>query len=260
MPPVQVLLPSSDEPRDELTPTEVAARYRADDRPAPADRPWVALDMITSVDGATAVAGRSGGLGSPADKVVFRSLRALADVVLVGAGTARAEDYGPPRLDTELQAARAAAGQHPLPSVAVVTNRGALDPRARLFADGHRPLVVVPTQVPAAARASLEAVAELVDAGEAEVDLGAALRALRARGARVVVCEGGPTLNAALFADDLVDEVCISYAPLVVGGPAERLAAGLAPSDLPLRLTRVLEADGMLCCRYVRDRSTAPPP
>ena len=253
-PAVRQLLPSQGTPVP-----DVAARYRAAARREPPGRPWVVLDMITTIDGATAVAGRSGGLGSPGDKAVFRALRALADVVLVGAGTARAEDYGPPQLAEELQTARRAAGQPARPELAVVTNRLALDPTARLFADGHRPLLLAPVEAPAAARAALAPHATILDAGSEAVDTSQALAALRARGARVVVCEGGPTLNAALFADDLVDEVCVSFAPLVVGGPADRLAGPLAATRLAFVLEQALEEDGMLFCRYVRDRSVPAP-
>lgn len=248
-PAVRRLLPSPATPV-----ADVAALYRAAPRPAPPGRPWLVLDMITSLDGATAVAGRSGGLGSAGDKAVFRALRALADVVLVGAGTARAEDYGPPRLTGELQAARRAAGQSPQPELAVVSNRLALDPTARLFTDGHRPVLLAPQAAPAAARVALAPHATILTAGGARVDVREVVATLGTRGARVVVCEGGPTLNAALFAADLVDEVCVSTAPLVVGGNTASLAGALGPTRLAFTLEQVLEEDGMLFCRYVRDR------
>jgi riboflavin biosynthesis pyrimidine reductase len=232
---------------------DVAATYRADERPAPPGRPWVALDMITSVDGATAVDDHSKLLGSPGDRAVFSALRALADVVLVGAGTLRDENYGPPRVDADTRTARLAAGQHGVPTLAVMSNRLALDPQARVFEGGHRPVVLAPRDAPARARAALDAVADVVEAGNTVVEPRLALAALHDRGAQVVVCEGGPTLNAALFADDLVDEICLSLSPLVVGGTAARLAGTLAPMQRRFRLARVLEEDSMLFLRYVRE-------
>ena len=104
-------------------------------REAPEGRPWVIVDMMSSVDGATAVAGRSGGLGGPGDKAVFRALRAVPDVILVGAATARVERYGPVRLDDEVRARRVARGQSSLPRLALVSGRLDLDPDAAMFTD-----------------------------------------------------------------------------------------------------------------------------
>jgi riboflavin biosynthesis pyrimidine reductase len=218
----------------------VAAEARAPHGP----RPWVVVNMVATADGAIAVGGVSGPLGGPSDKVVFAALRSAADVVLVAAGTARAEGYGP---------ARARPDGSPGPRIAVVTRSGALDPTARLFSGGA-PLVLTCEACPADRRAALAEVAEVVVAGEADVDLGAALDALAARGARVVLAEGGPTLNGQLVAAGLVDEWCLSLSPLLAGGDAARAAVGpAAPPPLGLALDRVLLADdGLLLLRYLR--------
>lgn len=207
-------------------------------------RPWVVVNMVATADGATDIDGRSGPIGGPADKVVFGALRAAADVVLVAAGTARAEGYGP---------ARARPDGAPGPRIAVVTRSGDLDPSARLFGGGA-PIVLTCEACPAERRTALEAVAEVVVAGGAGVDLALALDELGRRGARVVLCEGGPTLNGQLVAADLVDEWCITVSPLLAGGAAKRAAVGAA-TDPPvaLALDRVLaDDDGLLLLRYVR--------
>src|SRR5205823_3118949 len=87
LPPVRQLFPN---PIDDV---DVAAAYTSDER---LRSPWLLVNMISTVDGATAIAGKSGGLGGPADKRVFAAIRSLADFILVGAGTVRAENYGPP--------------------------------------------------------------------------------------------------------------------------------------------------------------------
>ncbi len=223
-------------------------------RPAPRGRPWVTVDMVASVDGATAVDGRSGGLGGPADKAVFRALRAVPDVILVGAATARVERYGPVRLDPQVQARRVARGQAPLPRLALVSGRLDLDPTSAMFTDAAEPPLVLTTTSMAAGHAGRFAGrAELVACGDEQVDLATALAELGRRGASVVLAEGGPHLNGQLVAADLVDEWCQSVAPLLVAGGSARVAHGPEPErPTVLALHRVLEADGELFTTYRR--------
>ena len=220
--------------------------YAGAERPVPAGRPWVLVNMVATADGATAVAGRSGPIGGPADRAVFDSLRAAADVVLVGAATARAENYGP---------AKSRPDGTTGPRIAVVTRSGDLDPGARLFAGGE-PLVLTCAACPPGRRSALAEVAEVVVAGDDDVDLPLALAALAEREMRVALCEGGPSLNGQLVAADLVDEWCLTLSPLLAGGDAKRPAVGRpAPGGIvALRLDRVLEADGLLFLRYLRAR------
>lgn len=242
----------------QLLPVEVAdvdpvTSYLAAERPAPAGRPWVVVGMVSSLDGATAVAGRSGALGGPADRVVFRAVRAVADVILVAAGTVRTERYRPVRLADEALAARAAAGRDGLPRLAVVTASLDVD-LERLAADGARPIVYTTTDVDPGRRAAAEAVADVRVAGTARVDVRRVLADLRADGAAVVVCEGGPSLNGALVDADVVDEWCLTLAPAVAGGDSSRLVAGAAAlaTPRPLVLAQLLSADGVLFGRWVR--------
>ncbi|HVN51042.1 MAG TPA: pyrimidine reductase family protein [Acidimicrobiales bacterium] len=239
------------EPIGEVDPDDL---YPADARPAPAGRPWVLLNMVVSVDGATAVQGRSDGLGGPADRAVFSTLRAIPDVVLAGAGTVRAEGYGPPRTSEAHRDARLARGQAAFPRLAIVSGRLELDARAELFtATPTRPIVITAGSAPDDRRAALAEVADVVVAGDERVDLAAALRELRARDAAVVLCEGGPMVNAQLLAAGMVDEVCVTIDPSLVGGSSARMIAGVGPSaPETLRLDRLLEADGVLLARYVR--------
>lgn len=233
------------EPLDDVDP---AAVYAADARPAPAGRPWVLVSMVSSVDGATAVGGVSGPLGGPADHRVFAAIRQVADVILVGASTVRAERYGP--------ATR--RGDRPPPRIAVVTASGDLDPGLRLFAAADPslapPLVLTCEACPPGRREALDAVAEVVVAGAGRVDLAVAVGALGERGARVVLAEGGPALNGQLLAAGLVDEWCASYAPVLVGGGSSRPARGPDATVAPLamRLDRLLVEDGVCFARYVR--------
>ncbi|HEU5084364.1 MAG TPA: pyrimidine reductase family protein [Acidimicrobiales bacterium] len=242
----------------QLLPVEVAdvdpvTSYLAAERPAPADRPWVVVGMVSSLDGATAVAGRSGALGGPADRVVFRAVRAIADVILVAAGTVRTERYGPVRLGDEALAARAAAGRTALPRLAVVTASLEVDLEA-LAVDGARPVVYTTIDVDPDRRAAAEDVADVRVAGTGQVDVRRALADLRADGADVVVCEGGPRLNGALVDADVVDEWCVTLAPVVAGGDSSRLVVGAAPltPPRPLALAQLLSADGVLFGRWVR--------
>jgi riboflavin biosynthesis pyrimidine reductase len=217
-----------------IDPVDPAAVY-GDPPAGSAGRPGVRLNMIASVDGATAVAGVSGGLGGRADHALFALLRSLADVVLVAAGTVRAERYGPSKVP-----------------VAVVSRSCRLDWDAPFFtAPIARPMVVTVARAPAAALARAAEVAEVVVAGERDVDLAAALAALGKRGHRAVLAEGGPTLNGQLAAAGLLDELCLTLSPRLVGGGAKRILDGLPlPGPPQLRLCSLLEQDEFLFLRF----------
>lgn len=219
--------------------------------PTAPDRPFVRCNMISSVDGAIAVEGRSGMLGGPADRRVFATLRSLADVILVGAGTVRAEGYGPARLDDDVRAAREQRGQAPLPPIAVVTSSAHLDWSAPFFtAAGARPLVLTSAEGAERAGDRARTVAEVVVAGQDGVDLPTAIGALHARGLRHVLGEGGPALNAELAQAGLLDELCLTMAPRLVGGAGPRVLAGeeLRP-PVDLEVVQLLEEDGFLFYR-----------
>lgn len=250
------LHPSSSD--DELDPLTAVA---AEERPAPPDRPWVMTNMIASADGATAVDGLSGDLGGPADFAVFTALRARADAILVGAATVRQERYRPPSSDDERRLTlRRTRHQQPRPLIAVVTGRLDLDLDLPLFADpSYRPLILTGAAAPTAARERLETVADVVTVGDDGVDLAAGLAELHRLGHRVVLAEGGPSLNGQLIADDLIDEWNLSVSPLLAGGPSARPAHGPLPVGPPrqMSLARVWLADELLFCRWVRPRHPA---
>jgi riboflavin biosynthesis pyrimidine reductase len=234
---------------------DLAAHEAGLERPAPGDRPWVLCNMIASADGAVAIDGVSGPLGGPADKAMFRSLRAVADVILVGATTARQERYRPPTTsDPAVATRRRRRGQSEAPRLAVVTAGGDLDPTLPFLGDpSHRPFVVVPAALDRDRRRELERRAEVLVSGEDRVDLGGALQHLHAAGARVVLSEGGPSLNGQLVAAGLVDEWRLTLSPMLVAGQAARAAVG-GPSHRPHRFTldRLLLGDDLVFARYLR--------
>lgn len=187
--------------------------------------PFVRSNMIASLDGGTTVDGRSAGLGNPADEGLFAVLRDLAEVILVGSGTVRAERYGGVRLNADRASRRVrwGAGAEP-PPIAVVTGRG-LDPAHPLFTDTVTPPLVITTRRAAAA---VPDSARVIIAGTDEIDLAVAIRELGAAGYSRIHCEGGPSLLGALAAVDLLDECCLTIAPMLLG-------SGAAPL-LPVRL------------------------
>ncbi len=220
------------------------------------DRATVALGMVSSVDGAAALDGQTTALGGPADRMAFRRLRAACDAILVGAGTVRDEDYGPPGGSATRQADRLARGLAAVPRLVIVTGRLRLDPAQRVFSDPtRRPLVVTTTLAPASAASALAPVADLLRLGDETVDLPALVSRLAMLGLRRVLCEGGPSLNAALLADDLVDEVFLTVYPALLGGAAPRIVAGSGRTQVhPLALATMHEHDGELLLHYRRVR------
>jgi riboflavin biosynthesis pyrimidine reductase len=220
------LLPAPVNPIDPVT------VYR--DLPVASGRPAVRVNMIASVDGATTVGATSGGLGGEADRRVFAILRSLADFVLVAAGTVRAEKYGPSTVP-----------------IAVVSRSCQLDWQSPFFTEAkHRPVVITVETAPPESRALASDVADVVIAGDTSVDLSVALGYLGRRGARSVLAEGGPSLNGELAAAGLVDELCLTVSPRLVGGAAKRILSGDAVvTRAELALRSVCEQDGFLFLR-----------
>ncbi|RBY86767.1 deaminase [Blastococcus sp. TBT05-19] len=209
------------------------------------------MDFIASLDGAITVDGKSEGLGAPGDRRVFRVLRALADVVLVGHGTAAAEGYHPVLLGSAVGRLRESLGRTPTMPVAVVSRRASLDPTSGLVTDAVSPTILVTCAAadPGRRAALAEAGVDVLVCGEDDVDLPGALDALAERGLEQVTCEGGPQLLRTALADGVVDELDLSVSPTMVGGEA-RLLDGALPSPARLTLRQVLEEDGMLFTRY----------
>ncbi len=221
--------------------------------PAQPAQPWVRANMVTSVDGAVTVEGRARGLSGDADRRLFGLLRGLADVVLVGAGTARIEGYGPAVVRPEYAQVRAAHGQLPAPRIAVVSGSADLDPESALFTDARpRTLVFTTATAPAAHRARLSMVAEVRVVGEQQVDLKRVVATLVELGLPRLLCEGGPHLLGSMAAQGQVDEFAVSYSPILAGGEAGRIVAGPTMSPMPLQLVGLIESDDFLFARYVR--------
>ena len=208
---------------------------------------------MSSADGAGFLDGVSAGLSSEDDRRLFGMLRVLADVVLVGAGTARTEKYKPARRREALAYLR--AGRAPTPPIAVVSRTLELDLESPLFtgAPSHaRTIVITSESSPAPLRAAAARVADVIVAGTAAVDLTEAAGVLAGRGLSRVLCEGGPHLLGQVAADGLLDELCLTVSPLLAGPGPHRITHGLPlAAALPMRLAHVLEADGFLFCRYL---------
>ena len=197
--------------------------------------PWLRANMVTTLDGAaTGANGRSGGINNAADKRVFDLLRAQCDAILVGAGTARTERYGP--VDRPI----------------VLVSRSARLPSS--LAGAPRGSVLLVTTTTAPRPDGLDA-SQVLAHGTDEVDLAAALVDLRARGLGHLLCEGGPSLLTDLLAAGLVDELCLTVVPLLVGGDLRRITAPTRPLDATLELVSLVEEGGTVLGRWLRQGS-----
>jgi riboflavin biosynthesis pyrimidine reductase len=214
----------------------------------------VRANMVASVDGAISLDGRSQPISGDSDWFLFGLQRALADVILVGAGTARAEGYGPGRARPEFASLRENAGQPAAPTLALVTASGKLDPSATYFGGTSRAIVVTCGAAPAERIDPIREVADIVVSGDDSVDLGGALEALRERGMRCILTEGGPSLLGALATHDLIDEVVATISPSLIGGDARRMVVGAPGAVRDLELVGLLEDAGALFTHYQRDR------
>jgi riboflavin-specific deaminase-like protein len=235
-----------------LTATEVAAALRDESEP-PAERPHVALNMVATADGRITIGGRSGPIGNEADRELFHELRAQADAVMVGAGTCRTERYGRIVRDPERRERRAAAGLDPDPLAVLVSARLALEPDVPLLQDADSSVVMVTASDAEieGARARIEYIRTPTDEAAGTVPLGPALRELRERGVRTLLCEGGPVLNGTLLRDGLVDELWLVIASKLSAGVGPTVVSGpeLDPT-VEMKLVSAHEAGGDVFLRY----------
>lgn len=218
------------------------------------DRGGVRANFVAAADGAVSASGTSRGLQTPGDNTVFGALRDLCDVVLVGAGTAVTEGYGPVTPSAQRKAVRRSHGLRDTVPVAVVSRTLRLDPTDRLFTEalpGARTIVLTCAAADAEQRRLLKQVADVVDCGDEAVESIAARAALEERGLTRILCEGGPSVFADLMRDGVVDELCLSLTPRLAGPGPGRITGGTPwPGALDLALVGLLEEDGALFCRY----------
>ena len=241
----------------EVDPIDV---YNNDLRTPLNSRPWILLNMVNSVDGFISFEGRAGGLSGSADRNIYQIIRGLADIILVGAGTVRAENYKAPKTpEGKLAEFRESRGQEKRPRIAVLSGELNLNPDMGLFAERHPedkpPLIYTKSESLEKNRSQFATSSEIIDFPEEELNVSRVVHDLFNQDAKIVVCEGGPNLNAHLLADDLIDEFCLSVSPRAVGGenPPPFLNH---PVDSPveLSLNRILLEEEFLFCRYLTVR------
>ena len=235
------------EPMDDLGDDELLA-----DLALPSG-PWLRVNFVSSVDGAATSAGLSAGLGDASDKRLFELLRRVTDVVLVGAGTVRAEGYGAMRVSAESAKWRERRGLPAHPVFAIVSGSLDLDPSSTIFTDAPvLPVIITTTRATAGERARFDGLADVIVAGSADIDVPLALAGLHERGLVHVLNEGGPSLFGSLVAADAVDELCLTLSPRLEAGDARRISRGPIEAPAHLALTRVLKHDSTLLLRYGR--------
>lgn len=212
-------------------PISVAEAYDVP-RPRPTGRPWISMCAVSSLDGSIVIADNSRALSNPVDREVLLTLRSLADVVLVGARTVLADDYGPPAPDG--------------PPFLVVSRGGVDGPSTfgfdERFWESSRATLLLPVDAP-------EVPVPSVRAGRGVPDVAAAVAALDAR---FVLCEGGATVNGLLAAAGMIDEVDLTLSPRLAGGGAGRMMHGAPQLTSRLDVAQICEDDGFLFLRYVR--------
>ncbi|WOT33474.1 pyrimidine reductase family protein [Streptomyces coeruleorubidus] len=235
---------------------ELAAAYAYPEVGPGGPLPWLRANMVSTLDGAAQHDGRSQPISSATDMRIFGTLRALADVVVVGAQTVRQEGYRPARARAEFAGMREAAGQSPAPAIAVVSASLDLDFSLPLFTSPLVPTLILtgasaaPDRVAAAEKAG----ARVVTAGDGiGVDPARAVQALAGLGYTRLLTEGGPRLLGQLVAAGVLDELCLTVSPMLTAGDAQRIAGGPAVTvPQRFRLVSMLEEDGFLFTRYGR--------
>jgi riboflavin biosynthesis pyrimidine reductase len=223
------------------------------------DRCWVRANMISSLDGGATDDGKSGGLAGPGDKALFSRMREEADVVLVGASTVRIENYSGAQMSVAQRQERQRRGQAELPPIAILTHGADFEHDAKIFTRTEvPPLIMTSRDAVDEARGRFGSLAEVIDASGANtdrVDPAVVLTIFQKRGLRRVLSEGGPSLISLLIEHDLLDELCVTIAPVLVGGAARRIAAGPGEAHTRMRRSHLLTDDeGYLYTRYVKEQ------
>lgn len=239
----------------ELTDDDLRDVYAYPEYPAV---PWVRANFISSLDGVSAVDDSSTGLGNASDRRIFGLLRELSDVILVGAQTVRAEDYGGVRTSERKRERREQAGLSAVPPIAVVTASCDLEPASRLFTDTSVPPIIFTShQAPFDNRARLVAAgAQVMEITDSKLTPEHILSTLAAMNLNRVLCEGGPSLFGQFVEDDLIDDLCLTIRPLLVGGRGARISKSPNASLHAMGCASIiLDEDGTLLTRWIRTES-----
>ena len=217
------------------------------------DRPYTLVNFVVSADGRAAVRGHSAPLSDPGDRAIFHGLRERVDAVFAGPGTMRSERYGRMVRDPERRRRRAARGLAPDPLACTLSRSGAIPTDIPLFDDPHQRVVVFSAH-PLDLH-EVQAQVDTVTLDPGELTLTTMLRRLRsAYDVRALLCEGGPTVFSAMLEEDLVDELFLTIAPMLVGAGTDPTltSGGGLPEIRRLALASVLERDNTLFLRYGR--------
>jgi riboflavin biosynthesis pyrimidine reductase len=225
--------------------------------PLAGDRCWVRANMISSLDGGATDDGSSGGLAGPGDRVLFNLMRQEADVILVGASTVRIENYSGAQMSAAQRQDRQSRGQTEVPPIAVITHSADFEHDAKLFTRSEvPPLIMTCSESAADATRRFGGVAEVIDASGPQsdrVDPATVLKILAARRLCRVLTEGGPSLLSLFIEHDLLDELCVTIAPILVAGLARRIASGPGVAHTRMRRSHLLtDGEGYLYTRYVK--------
>lgn len=233
---------------DRLDDTEILDAYAF-----PPGAPWLRMNFVSSIDGAATRRGKSGLLGDAADRRVFQLLRWEADVVIVGAGTARIEEYDAMRVSDEASAWRTSRGLSPHPRLVLVSRSLDLDPASPMFTQAPaRPIVYTVSGAPSRRRDELSRVADVVVAGDDEAEPLRIRNDLGVRGYTRLHAEGGPHLLGSCIEAGALDELCVTFAPSLEAGHAPRISVSPASTPTGMRLVRLFHSGSELFARYHR--------
>lgn len=230
--------------------------YTSDKRIHKNGNPWILLNMITSSNGLATLNGLSGPLGGAADKALFTTLRGIADIIIVGYSTVRDEQYRPPQLTKELITERESLGQAPLPTIAIVSNRLNFDERIPLLSSSeYHPVILTSSSSPEENRENISSTCEIFISGEEKVDFKKGVGTLSSRFGKIILVEGGPSLNSQFVEDDLFDELCITTSPLH-SDDESAIAATTDRSYPPGQMLqdRRIEVNEFIFTRFLRNR------
>ena len=252
---MQALFP---EASGELDDAALLERYGSD------QRPFVRFNFVSSLDGSAQIDGLSGGLGTPADARVFALLRRLASVILVGAGTVRAEGYDGELLDEAGQRWREERGLDSHPALAIISRELNIDPQAKVLDSDHAPvLLFTGAQVSPQVAARYPGHVELIQVGlvHGNCDARQIVAELSARSLHFIHSEGGPRVFGQFVTQGVLDSLCLSFSPLLAAGDGLRITSHAPETKLALPLHSVLHEKGMLLTDYRRDatRPTSAP-
>ena len=221
-------------------------------------RCWIRGNMISSLDGSSTKDGRSGGLANINDRAIFSIIRQSADIIIVGASTVLIEEYSNVCLSINQQNERKKYGQSNIPQIAVITTSSKLKKSDKFFSLNKKqvPFVFTSANNFINTQKRLNMSAEVVNVSSKnpeKIDFFTIVKFLAERKFFRILIEGGPFILGKLMEKNILNELCLTISPILIGGKSKRIAISTKQLEVRMQpLSLLMDNEGYFYIRYIR--------